>query len=45
MEFAGSEGFELPDEMLAAVSGGEPLFDACNENEGCKDKSIVDFFC
>ena len=31
--------------VLDAVAGGEPLFDACRENEDCKDKSVLDFFC
>ena len=45
MEFAGSEGFELPDEVLESVAGGEPLLDACRDKEGCGSYNIFDYFC
>ena len=45
MAFVAKEGFELPDEVLDTVAGGEPLFDACRDKEGCGDYNIFDYFC
>lgn len=37
--FAGKEGIELPDEVLDAVAGGEPIFSEieCDEFKPCDD--------
>ena len=45
MAFVAKEGFELPDEALEAVAGGEPLFDACRDKEGCGSYNIFDYMC
>ena len=45
MAFVAKEGFELPDEALEAVAGGEPLFDSCQDKEGCGNYNIFDYFC
>ena len=45
MALAGEWGIELPDEALEAVAGGEPLFDSCQDKEGCGNYNIFDYFC